>query len=81
MSGALRLVGVLAILAGLAVALVLAGPLWLRGAYVLSGLVGSLLWFGLAEALDRLEALRQLLARPAVGRPGSSIQPLAPVKD
>lgn len=65
MSGVLRLVGVLAILAGVVVAIWVQEPAWLRGAYVLSGIVGSLMWFAIAEALDRLEAIQTIIGRPA----------------
>lgn len=65
MSGALRLVGALAILAGLLFAVALQGPLWLRIAYGLAGLISSLTWFALAEVLDRLEALQVIVGRPA----------------
>ncbi len=66
MSGALKLVAVLGIIGGVAAALLVEGaPLWMRGVYVFSALVGSLPFFGIAEALDRLEQIQTIVGRPS----------------
>lgn len=65
MSGALKLVGGLTIAAGITLALLMPGPLWVQGVYALSGLVSSLIWFALANILDRLDDLQTIVGRPS----------------
>lgn len=65
MSGLLRTVGALSLAGGIVFALFTPAPMWVRFLYVLSASITALLWWALAEILNRLEAIQVMVGRPS----------------